>query len=412
MIVAFHWLIVVCYIVLPAMVLAWAMHVRVRQGRRGPLRRFWFTVTGGFIMSGIVCGARAALLHGQIRFGQVLLGAYFATGLLLLLKGFDLLLGAGFNRLLRADKPGHSKAGFILRQLTARLARAIILLVIGFPYVLAACLTYRTHVGFTSNPYSQFGWSYKTVSFKATDGIRLSGWFIPAAGGLTNRTVIFCHGLDGTRATQLFMVRKLVPAGFNVLTFDFRGTGDSGGQLISFGDLEKRDVLGAVHWLRTSYPQSCGRVLGLGVDTGTAALIEAAADPSPDGQTIDAVAAYSAFDRLEPMVRELAGEYLSGPAATLLCKVGLPLASVQCGTNLMAFDPATAAAKIWPRPLLVVQAIDDQLVDFTRGQNLYDHALQPKYNDWVDHVSHEQLLEDNNAARFVLEFFESAKTLI
>jgi len=119
------------------------------------------------------------------------------------------------------------------------------------------------------------------------------GWWIPSMHGETTQTVLLCPGLTSSKATELFMVRRLVDANYNVLAIDFRAHGQSGGQLISFGDLERRDVLSAVRWIHANHPKASQRLLGLGANTGAAALIAAAADPR-DGQQIDAIAIYGA----------------------------------------------------------------------------------------------------------------------
>src|SRR5439155_25632311 len=166
-----------------------------------------------------------------------------------------------------------------LRAAIAMLLRTAVVFCIGMPYVLATVMTYRPKVAPSENPQSMLHWQYEPVTFRATDGTRLSGWWIPAAGGESARTVVFCHGLSATKATQLSLTRQLVPGGYNVLAFDFRAHGESGGQLTTFGDLERRDVLGAVRWLRADHPDACRRLVGLGTSTGGAALIAAAAEP-------------------------------------------------------------------------------------------------------------------------------------
>src|SRR4029078_1443198 len=98
-------------------------------------------------------------------------------------------------------------------------------------------------------------------------------WWIPGASGETGRTILLCHGHSANKATQLSLVRKLVPIGYNVLAIDFRGHGESAGQLTSFGDLERRDVLGAVRWLRATHPEATHKIFGLGASMGAAALI-------------------------------------------------------------------------------------------------------------------------------------------
>lgn len=84
-----HLLIVSVYITLPAFMLVRAGMIAIRRGRRGELQRFWVTASGGMVMGVVACSFFAITLHGRLMPTQVLLAAYFATGLLLILKGLD-----------------------------------------------------------------------------------------------------------------------------------------------------------------------------------------------------------------------------------------------------------------------------------------------------------------------------------
>ena len=201
-------------------------------------------------------------------------------------------------------------------------------------------MTYRPRASAIDNPQSLFKWNYEQVSFNSTDGIPLSAWWIPAPHGESMSTVILCPG--GDKASQLSLVKRLRPAGYNVLVFDFRGNGDSGGQLCSYGDLERRDVLGAMRWLRQAHPRACRKVTGIGVSIGGAALIAAAADPSPEGQNIDAIAVYETYDRLDREVGVMVDQFVPLPFSWFVKHVGLPLAGVQVGADLTSFAPAGA----------------------------------------------------------------------
>jgi pimeloyl-ACP methyl ester carboxylesterase len=67
-------------------------------------------------------------------------------------------------------------------------------------------------------------------------------------------------------------------AGFTVLLFDFRGHGESGGARSTLGLLEKRDVAGAVAYLRDLGGIDGDRIGLYGVGMGAHAAVLAAAD--------------------------------------------------------------------------------------------------------------------------------------
>jgi fermentation-respiration switch protein FrsA (DUF1100 family) len=203
----------------------------------------------------------------------------------------------------------------------------------------------------------------------------------------------------------------LVPGGFNVLAFDFRAHGESGGQLTGFGALEKRDVLAAVQWVRENHPKESEKVFGVGASMGGAALIAAAADPSAEGQAISAVATYACYDDMDLLVRDVSKEFFERPLGWLLEHIGVPLASAHAGTNLTAFAPAREVSHLWPRPILYIHGQQDDIIPFRRGQNLFDFTPQPKYHLWYPSGTHNDIVSDEGAAEIVVEFFRGAKSV-
>jgi fermentation-respiration switch protein FrsA (DUF1100 family) len=92
-----------------------------------------------------------------------------------------------------------------------------------------------------------------------------------------------------------------------------------------------------------------------------------------------------------------------------LIHVGLPLANVQTGTDLSGFAPAKLVAKLWPRPILIIHGRRDEIIRFDHGESLYDAAVQPKYNLWLKEGSHNDIVDNEAAAKIVLEFFKTAE---
>jgi fermentation-respiration switch protein FrsA (DUF1100 family) len=82
---------------------------------------------------------------------------------------------------------------------------------------------------------------------------------------------------------------------------------------------------------------------------------------------------------------------------------------VQTGADLQRFSPASCVNEIWPRPILVVHGIDDPIISFPRGKSLFDHAQQPKSRIWISGGGHNDIIHDEQVARRVREFFQSAQ---
>ena len=437
-----HRAIVAAYLILPVLAIVVASREAWRTRRALPLTSLMLTFGAGFAIGLAICLVYAVGTRGRLMMGQVVLAGYSGTGLLLLLKGFDWLIRATLARLTglhdqpRSDGPdiavteGNAPAAepptvvplpprLWVRAAFAGVARAAILFAIGLPYVMASVLTYRPKVAPIDDPQSQLGYEYQRVTFEATDdGTPLVGWWIPAQRQRRNaprdpmwgkRTVIACHGLAANKSNQLILARAYPPEGFNVLIFDFRAHGESGGQLTTLGDRERRDVLGAVRWVRANHADEAEKVYGVGASLGAAALIAAAADNSDEGRAIDAVAVYGTYDNLGALTRSIAQSYFFPPLRQLLIHVGLPLASVQTGSDMAHFAPAELAPRIWPRPLMIVHGRRDEIIRFDHGEALYDAAAQPKYNLWLKDGTHNDVIDNESAAKLVLEFFRTAE---
>jgi alpha-beta hydrolase superfamily lysophospholipase len=417
---ALHWIIVAIYIVLPAAVLAAAVHRQRRHGHKGVISTQIVTFVAATAVGLGLNLVYAAGTHGRPTVAQVLLASYFAAGMLFIVRGYDAALQIGLRRLMRLRQPGEVGLSRGLRVLAFATLRAILLFAVGLPFVIACLATYRPKVMPGEDPRQLLSFQFDRVEFRASDGTRLVGWWIPAQAAATRaernsstwgtQTVLVCHGLAASKSNELVLARRLVPAGFNVLLFDFRAHGESAGQLATYGALEKSDVLGAVRWIRQNHAAQAEKIFGVGASMGGAALLSAAADPSDEGRAIAAVAAYACYDDLRLLAADTAAHYFAWPLDKLLLNLSLPLASLHSGADLIHYVPAADAHDLWPRPFLLIQSENDEIIDYQRGVHLLDAASPPKYRVFYPEATHAELLNNDAAARLVVEFFRTART--
>lgn len=370
-----HYLLMAWYIVGPVVGLAVAMTWARRSRRMGPVLGYLLTVISAAVIAGTLVVIYATAVDGQWQAGQLFRAIYFALGMLLMLKGFDFVL----RRLARwwvgdiAElTPGSWRRAW--RLTTAAGGRIIVLFAVGLPYVMAAIMTYRPKVTPLEGPSRP----YEVVQFEATDGMPLTGWWIAAPDSSSDpawqsgtRTLLVCHGLAANKQNHLLLGEFALAHGYNVFIFDFRAHGESGGQLTTFGDRERYDVLGAVRWLRDHQPQRAERIHGIGASMGAAALIAAAADPSAEGQAIDSVVVLGTFAHLNGLTKAVADDYFQWPLDWLVRFIAVPLAEVQTNAALSLFAPADHVARIWPRPILIIHGLRDEIIPFTQAEALY-----------------------------------------
>lgn len=126
----------------------------------------------------------------------------------------------------------------------------------------------------------QYGLKYKDVTFKAEDGVTLSGWLLE---GSSNKIIIQSHfGVQCSRAgftpegkglvklykkniSFLRQAKHLVEQGYSVLMYDLRNHGNSdkgSNPYIAWGCEEAKDVVAAVNFI-SSHPQFKDSQIGL-----------------------------------------------------------------------------------------------------------------------------------------------------
>lgn len=118
----------------------------------------------------------------------------------------------------------------------------------------------------------------RDVTFSASDGVRLAGWYVP---GRNRAAVILLHGSHGTRSDTQAHMRMLLAAGYSVLAFDARGHGKSAGHTNALGWSGVLDIAGAVSFLERQPAVDRNRIAALGLSMGAEEALRAAAEGVP-----------------------------------------------------------------------------------------------------------------------------------
>lgn len=97
---------------------------------------------------------------------------------------------------------------------------------------------------------AELGGPWEAVEFKASDGVRLSGWFFPARtnAAFPNLVVLISHGNGGNVSHRLTFYQLLLDLGVNVFAYDYRGYGQSEGRPSEAGTY--LDAEAALGWLK------------------------------------------------------------------------------------------------------------------------------------------------------------------
>jgi uncharacterized protein len=195
---------------------------------------------------------------------------------------------------------------------------------------------------------------YREVAFPG-EGVELRGWLFPAEGRRQG-TAIFLHGRNQNRRAGLIAARQLVPLGWDVLVYDSRGHGASGGKYATFGYWEKRDVSHAIDFLGVAHVVLIGHSLG-----GAVAIQAAAMDPR-----VTSVVAFSAFASLDSVVRDRLPWFVpESHIRRALCAVE------RRGQLRVSEVDVVAAARRVTVPVLLVHGALDGFTPLTHSMQIY-----------------------------------------
>jgi pimeloyl-ACP methyl ester carboxylesterase len=112
------------------------------------------------------------------------------------------------------------------------------------------------------------------VTFTGGDDLNLAGWFVPPENGAS---VILLHGYGSNRTAMLWHALVLVEHGYGVLMYDERASGESQGEVRSYGWQDVEDVGGALAYL-AGRPDAGSQRIGIaGCSIGGQIALRAAA---------------------------------------------------------------------------------------------------------------------------------------
>lgn len=237
------------------------------------------------------------------------------------------------------------------------------------------------------------GLPYENVSFPTAEGLTLRGWLLPSS---PDKAIVLASGYTETRWNVLKYALFLHQAGYTLLLFDPRGTGESDGELYAFGAYEPEDIHSAIKYLKSKNYKKIGL---FGHSNGaTAALIAASQDD------ILAVVADSPFANLRLAAK-------SAEREDLLLQLLFPLynrvARARLGFDLFRRTNALRVINRVSR-VLFIHGLADDYVAPENAILLYERASEPKELWLVPGAKHVESLDvaPEEYARRVSEFLK------
>lgn len=232
----------------------------------------------------------------------------------------------------------------------------------------------------------QYKLPYENIYFKTQDHILIKGWFIPRPD--SNKTIILMHGWGMNRADVFKNTHFLHDLGYNLMYFDFRALGESGGKTSSIGYLEVKDLQAAIAFLKATRPFAAEKIGLYGLSMGAMVAICEAAQ-NPEIKCVVAEASYYSFRRV---VSRWAWVHNKIPYFPLI-PIILHYIRRNLRVNPEHYSPKYNIPKIAPRPVFIIHGRYDNLVPAAQAKMLYKRAGEPKEIWLVPGAKHNKCAE-------------------
>lgn len=201
------------------------------------------------------------------------------------------------------------------------------------------------------NTPSNINLEYENIYFTTKDKVKLNGWFIKAEN--PKATFLYCHGNAGNISHRLGVIEILNKLNLNVFIFDYRGYGRSQG-FPSESGLYK-DCEAAYDYLIKREDIRKDKIIAFGKSIGANLAIDLASKRNLAGLIVYAgfTCAYDMGKRIFPF---------------------LPLFK---WIVTIKYDAKNKIKNILI-PKLIIHSVDDEIIPFELGKELFGAASEPK----------------------------------
>ena len=204
------------------------------------------------------------------------------------------------------------------------------------------------------------GIDVQEIELTTEDNVKLSAWYTPPKNGAV---ILVAHGYGASRPEHYHAL--FASHGYGVVAWDFRAHGRSEGDFTSLGYYETLDVKAALDFA-LSRPE-VERIGAWGGSMGAVTMIRAAAQYPQ----IEALVADSPFVTLEEEID------LRVPMPWMRSLIRY-FAEQQAGVTVDRVRPIDDIAHISPRPVFLIQGMNDNMIPIDSAERLFDTAGEPR----------------------------------
>jgi len=248
----------------------------------------------------------------------------------------------------------------------------------------------------------------RPVNWKVDDIVIVGELRLPE-GAARSPALCICHGIPSGKPADPNdkgypdLADRFCRAGLVTLIFNFRGTGLSGGNFDMMGWVH--DLRGAIDYLHSCPQVDQSRIYLMGFSGGAAASVYATAH--------DARVARLVLCACPAEFRRIVTERKADFSVDRFRQIGLirdndfPPSLDEWANSFREITPINWIDRIAPRPLLMLQGKDDDLIEEEQAWRLYEKAGEPKEIAIVARAGHKLRMSDQ-AMDIVLAWLKRA----
>lgn len=231
---------------------------------------------------------------------------------------------------------------------------------------------------------------------ESESGSTISGWHCRPSE--SNGVIVLLHGIRGSRLSMLERARMLHDSGYATVMIDLQAHGESPGEAITVGHLEKHDARAAVEFARRKHANEPIGVIGVSLG-GAAAVLASPLE-------IDALVLEAVYSTIDDAIHNRVSAKL-GPAAAVPSALLLLQLSPRLGFSAADLRPIDHMPNL-ACPVCVVSGTADRHTTLAETRSMFDAAAEPKDLWLVEDADHADLFGVDQAAyrEKILDFFE------
>ncbi|MGL4344005.1 MAG: alpha/beta hydrolase [Cellulosilyticaceae bacterium] len=225
----------------------------------------------------------------------------------------------------------------------------------------------------------------------------------------SDRIVVIVHGIGMNMWRHFREALMYLESGFNVLIYNQRYTGATGGDNRSFGYHERYDVASIMSYLRGIYPEHIIGAHGFSMGAGTLGMYSGLEEATRDA---DFLILDCPYDTMEGAVR-VGIEDANVPIPTSYALwAGNLYNKIKSGFDYEDVQPVVEASKS-KVPMFVIHAEDDIICTVDMGQAVYDSKVEGYKELWIEEDTAHVRIFDANPQKYqqrVMDFIKKSTT--